>query len=308
MLPKIREKLLNFYWQIKSFAKYHYWSNKKLSFKNSEGQTEYNFTLPASNLCVGVSAMLRAKNEESKIYDCLESIFEVFTEIIFVDNGSTDGTAEIVRKFKKKNDVTNKLKIYEYPHEIARWGKSHLLTPENSLHSNVYYTNWCLSKCTSSYICKWDADMLLHNKGKSNFGDFLASLSRRKATVISLPEQKVYRDLKGDHYLGKGEFQEEDRIFPNCSAVNFRKARDWEVLGWSIDVVRDRFPILCIFEIKDTRENEYVNWTNINFVTGHKAQEYRSFQIIKEGKSTKDDFEWLGQDLMKSTSIYSLNN
>ncbi|MFO1092555.1 MAG: hypothetical protein U0992_04465 [Planctomycetaceae bacterium] len=37
----------------------------------------------------GVTAMLRIKNER-KICTCLESIYDLFDELVIIDNGSTD--------------------------------------------------------------------------------------------------------------------------------------------------------------------------------------------------------------------------
>lgn len=48
-----------------------------------------------------ISAVIVAKNEEKKVPDCLESLDWV-SEIILVDNGSSDNTLEVARKFGAK--------------------------------------------------------------------------------------------------------------------------------------------------------------------------------------------------------------
>jgi len=58
-----------------------------------------------------ISVVISAFNEEKKIATCLESV-KWADEIIFVDNSSTDKTAEIAKKFtknifKQKNDPSN---------------------------------------------------------------------------------------------------------------------------------------------------------------------------------------------------------
>ena len=100
----------------------------------------------------GVSAVLRIKNEEDKIYYSLGSILAIFDEIVVVDNGSQDRTPEIVRTFKQRYDSTNKIRFYSYPFKLARCGPENAISPEDSVHSLCYYYNWSLSKC-SEELC-----------------------------------------------------------------------------------------------------------------------------------------------------------
>jgi len=130
-------------------------------FTNREGFINFNFALSEGRAKHGVTAMLRVKNEEAKIAYSLRSIIDSFNEIILVDNGSLDATVEIVRKLKSEIDREDKIRIYSYPFQIARCGPEHFATPEDSVHSLVYYYNWALSRCSLKYVCKWDADMVL---------------------------------------------------------------------------------------------------------------------------------------------------
>jgi glycosyltransferase involved in cell wall biosynthesis len=50
---------------------------------------------------VEISAILKVKNEEARIKDCLESVSWV-NEVIVVDSGSTDATVQIAKKAKAK--------------------------------------------------------------------------------------------------------------------------------------------------------------------------------------------------------------
>ncbi len=47
--------------------------------------------------------MLRVKNEEVSIAACLQSIYELFDEIVLIDNGSSDRTLEIAQEFILKH-------------------------------------------------------------------------------------------------------------------------------------------------------------------------------------------------------------
>jgi glycosyltransferase involved in cell wall biosynthesis len=59
-----------------------------------------------------ISVVISAHNEENKIKECLDSIKDFADEIIFLDNSSTDRTAEIASNytskiFSRKNDSSN---------------------------------------------------------------------------------------------------------------------------------------------------------------------------------------------------------
>ena len=114
LLPQTRQ---TFYDQI---------FERELAFANTEGFSNFDFVLRATGKKPGVSAVLRIKNEEDKIYYSLGSILAIFDEIVVVDNGSQDRTPEIVRTFKQRYDSTNKIRFYSYPFKLARCG------PENT--------------------------------------------------------------------------------------------------------------------------------------------------------------------------------
>src|SRR3990172_4240159 len=49
-----------------------------------------------------ISVVISAYNEERHINDCLMSAKKIADEIIFIDNQSTDATAELAKKYTKK--------------------------------------------------------------------------------------------------------------------------------------------------------------------------------------------------------------
>jgi len=81
-----------------------------------------------------LSVVISAFNEEERIKDCLESVKDLATEIVFVDNLSLDKTREIARKYTDK-----------------------ILTRKNNLMLNVN-KNYGFSKATGDWILSLDAD------------------------------------------------------------------------------------------------------------------------------------------------------
>lgn len=95
--------------------------------------------MPTISLCMIV------KNEEAHIARCLDSIAELVDEIIIVDTGSTDRTAEIVSNYTSQ--------IYRFP-----WKDD---------FSEA--RNYSFSKASMNY-CMWmDADDVLEEKEKEKF-------------------------------------------------------------------------------------------------------------------------------------------
>ena len=129
--------------------------NRDRRFTNLEGERAYEFTLAGSSKPDGSSAILRAKNEELFIAGAIRSIYNAFDEIVVIDNGSTDSTYDVVKSLKSEIDKDGKIKLLQYPFAIARCGDDHTNTDENSVHSLVYYYNWCLSHATFNYVLKW---------------------------------------------------------------------------------------------------------------------------------------------------------
>ncbi|HEC11766.1 MAG TPA: glycosyltransferase, partial [Acidiferrobacteraceae bacterium] len=140
-----------------------------MAFRNIEGNKDYDFKLPNKVDVDGVTAIIRAKNEEDKIGLCLGSIYDIFDRIVVIDNGSDDRTRGVVEDFKKKYDSNDKLTIASYPFKLARNGPEHEATDENSLHSIVYFSNYSLSLCKRMWVCKWDADMVLRAEERDIF-------------------------------------------------------------------------------------------------------------------------------------------
>ena len=253
----------------------------------------FNFSRTANHKREGVSAMVRVRNEESKIYYCLKSIYDIFDEIVLVDNGSTDRTLEIAREFKSEEDKADKMKIYFYPFKLARCGDEHYGTPGDSVSNITYYTNWALSKCSCRYICKWDGDMVLRKEVRKSFRQFLGQIQTGRKCGWVIYGQTIYRDGWGQYYLAKGEINGEIEIFPNRVNTWFRKFDVFELLSSTPPLRKAQVAGVTFYELKFTDENEFSHWSISDYPTERKKREFENFQLVKTNSIPDSRFEKL---------------
>ncbi len=108
----------------------------------------------------GFSFMIRAKNEASNIATCLLSIQKHLSQdipyqLVVINNDSQDYTPIIAQNLL---DTTQGDKVVDYPYKIAKPGLENYYTPLDSVHSFVYFTQFCLMQCDHEWIFRWDAD------------------------------------------------------------------------------------------------------------------------------------------------------
>jgi tetratricopeptide (TPR) repeat protein len=99
----------------------------------------------------GISFMIRSRAEERTLDMAIYSLKTVSVphEIVLVTNGPE---IEIPPEWPVRH--------FTYPHTLARPGAENIVTPIDSVHSLVWFYNWCLSKTRFSYIFKFDADFV----------------------------------------------------------------------------------------------------------------------------------------------------
>lgn len=93
--------------------------------------------------------MISAYNEEKKVEDCLKSVADLATEIIFVDNNSEDKTEQIARKYTSK-----------------------IFKRENNLMLNVN-KNYGFGKASGDWILSLDGDEEIPSELKDEIGNIL---------------------------------------------------------------------------------------------------------------------------------------
>ena len=270
-------------------------SQHQMSFENIEGEEGFNFQLHDKKKKSGISAMVRLKNEEDNILDCLRSIDQIVDEIILVDNGSSDLTLKKAQQLKQESALGEKIRIFEYPFNVAKCGSEHQETPENSVHNLAYYYNYCLSKCSYSCVIKWDADMRL-NFSYQNIPGIRALIAKRLKKAggfrIFTAARLAYFQSGVGYWKSHNHFFSEARIFSNTIGSYFAKGSDWEELRQPKFTQAIKYDPAIAYEIKNVEKDEFSHWSETSFPGYRKALEYRASALIATGKISRDSKEF----------------
>jgi glycosyltransferase involved in cell wall biosynthesis len=203
------------YWLNYGIYEYNKNYNKKIigrQIVNSiyEVLIDLENNLHKTELEPGISLIIRAKNEELNIKDCIESVVDLVDEIIFVDNGSNDSTYEMVNEYQKKY---NNIKLYKYNIKVSKVGIEHTNAIKNNNKNTLgNFYNWCLSKATRYNVFKWDADFVCV---RNNFIEIvnLYNLKKRDDKFSIWFTGKTLFEDSGKYYLNNNSYYNEFRIF-----------------------------------------------------------------------------------------------
>ena len=254
-------------------------------FKNLESNSDYFYYRDEYKTKKGLSAMLRVKNEEKNIKNVLLGIKNVFNEIVLIDNNSQDNTLKVVKELmENEEELKEKIKIFDYPFDIARCGMENFKTHPRSLHSLTYFYNYCLSKCSFSHVMKWDGDMFLPYKLEKEFKLFISKLMDSDMPVLGIIKGlTVFKGFDANYYYRKNSYEEEIRIFNNLKNNYFTKDVLWEKFQSDIESQLFSSSENLFIEFKDVSTNEYSHWNSGDLGMGmRKRRELRDFKIIAD--------------------------
>lgn len=133
----------------------------------------------------GLSVYMRVKDERDWIAASITSISSIADEIIVVDNGSTDGTYEILQDMTRKE--TGRLKLWRKPY----------------LHHGDL-SNFALEQTSFRWVFRWDGDMIAHTDGAfaiDTLRSRILTLNPRRYYIIYLRQI----NLSGDFYHQNAE-------------------------------------------------------------------------------------------------------
>jgi len=114
----------------------------------------------------GISIYMRVKDERDWIAASIASIRGIADEIIVVDNGSTDGTYEILQDMVRIENGRLKL-----------WRRSELY------HADL--SNFALEQTTFRWVFRFDGDMIAHTTGPHN-------IEKLRSRILGLNPHRYY--------------------------------------------------------------------------------------------------------------------
>ena len=141
---------------------------------------------------VGVSGLLRVKNDADFLSDCIDSCIDALDELIICYQDCTDNAPEII--IKKQQQFPDKIKVYYYAppvfcHGLTEEEKKYAFSlPDTSVHKLCNYYNYTLSKATYRYAMKIDSDQVYFPVKLKRYCD---AYRRQEKVNISLSDQFI---------------------------------------------------------------------------------------------------------------------
>ena len=263
---------------------------------NLEGHTAFNvrWAWSEGELEPGFTAVVRVKDEAQSLPCVLPPLFRAAREVVVIDNGSTDGSAEVARRVADEVDAADRLAVHSYPFSVARCGHEHLDTSAESVHSLAYFYNWSFSHVRTGYALKWDGDMVLTDAAVSALGNLAWQLEASEV-VVWMRRYPLYVVDERRAFFDAGMKNREPWAWPNKPGYSFVKAMEWELNLWGADVPNVTLPPLSCFELKYLGTDEFANWSHTDFEatarTQRKLREWEVFNALAEGREPPVDVE-----------------
>jgi Sulfotransferase family len=255
---------------------------------NLEGELEFNVRClwSESDLQPGFTAVVRVKNEARSLPWVLPPLLRAVRRVVVVDNGSTDGTADVVSRVAEEVGAADRLELHTYPFPIARCGDEHLATPAASVRSLAYFYNWSFSHVRTSYALKWDGDMVLTETAVAVLRDLAWQLEASRA-VVKIPRFALYVADDRRAFVDVGMTNCEPWGWPNAPGFPFVKAMEWELPLWPDDIGTIVLPTDSCLELKHLDADEFAHWSHTDFDTTSRTQrkrrEWEVFRTLAEG-------------------------
>jgi hypothetical protein len=261
---------------------------------NAEGLTDFNIHWAWSEAepQPGFTAVVRAKNEARTLPWTLPPLLHAARRVVVVDNGSTDGTADVATAVAAESGARERLEVHSYPFPIARCGPEHLSTPADSVHSLAFFYNWSFALVRTRYALKWDADMVLSDSGVRVLNDLAWQLEATDV-IVKIPRYPLWIEDDRRAYIDLGLWNCEPWAWPNRPGYSFVKAMEWEQPFWPADTPVLSVPDWSCVELKHLDTDEFAHWSHTDFEatarTRRKRREWQVFNALTQGNDAPRD-------------------
>jgi glycosyltransferase involved in cell wall biosynthesis len=237
---------------------------------------------PGDTTVPGLTCVFRVKDEARNLPWVLPSMLAAVDHVVLVDNGSTDGTAELARRLADESGAADRYTGTSYPHRVSRAGSEHLATPPDSVHSLTHFYNWSFAHVRTTYSMKWDGDMALTPDGIGVLRDLAWQLQSAPGSgaVVAVPRHPMVVVDESTAYLDLGSRFLEPWIYPMGPDFTFVKAFEWEVREWPATAERIVAPEGLCVEIKWLDADELAHWSPIEDFPPSRVQRKRREQEV----------------------------
>jgi hypothetical protein len=229
----------------------------------------------------GFTAVLRVRDEARNLPWVLPPLLAAVDRVVLVDNGSTDGSADVARRIGGAG-----LEVHHYPFAVARCGDEHLATPPDSVHSLTYFYNWSFAHVRTGYALKWDGDMVLTDAAAAALRDLAWQLEAAEA-IVRVPRRSLYVVDDRRAFVDLELRNTEPWGWPNGPSNSFAKAIDWELPLWAADTPTITLPDWGCVELKRLEADEFGHWSHTDFGvsarTRRKQREWEVFRALASG-------------------------
>jgi glycosyltransferase involved in cell wall biosynthesis len=160
----------------------------------------------------GISVMMRVKDERDWIGPSIQSIKHFADEIIVADNGSKDGTYEIIQALAAEEKGL-----------ITHWRKPEL--------SHCDLSNFALDQTRFRWIFRWDGDMVARTGGENDIANLrkrILALDPRRYYLIYLQHINLSGDLS--HQAPTEQYHIEEYIHTFSSKARYVHPGRFEAL------------------------------------------------------------------------------
>jgi len=123
-------------------------------------------TVHSSNKPQGISVYMRIKDERDWIETSIASITGIADEIVAMDNGSTDGTWEILQ-------------------DLASKRKGQMICAQAADLRHAELSNAALDRTTFRWVFRFDGDMVAHTSGPHD-------IARLRTRILNLPTNRFF--------------------------------------------------------------------------------------------------------------------